>query len=179
MNPRNVRLVFLKEMRDTLRDRRTLFISIVLPILLYPVLMIGFSQVLLLKARDIAARRQPIAVHGNGEAETLVARLNAGAEEAKFELVASEDPVADLKAKKLEAWIEPADDFDTEIAAGNQGGITIHFDSTRDASSAARRKIAVVLADFGREVLRDRALGDRSSSPLSRTACGTAFRDWF
>ena len=32
MTPRNVRLVFLKEIRDTLRDRRTLFISVILPI---------------------------------------------------------------------------------------------------------------------------------------------------
>jgi len=41
---RNIKLVYAKEIRDTIRDRRTLFISVVLPIFLYPLLMIGLSQ---------------------------------------------------------------------------------------------------------------------------------------
>lgn len=45
---RNIRLVFLRELRDQLRDRRTLFMVFVLPLLLYPTLGIGMLQLTML-----------------------------------------------------------------------------------------------------------------------------------
>lgn len=44
MNWENVRLIFLREVRDQLRDRRTLFTIAVLPLLLYPLLGTSFLQ---------------------------------------------------------------------------------------------------------------------------------------
>ncbi|RMG40024.1 MAG: CPBP family intramembrane metalloprotease [Planctomycetota bacterium] len=44
MRWRNVRLIFYRELRDQLRDRRTLFMVAVLPLLLYPALGIGMMQ---------------------------------------------------------------------------------------------------------------------------------------
>lgn len=41
MSWKNVRLIFLREVRDQLRDRRTLFMVAILPLLLYPSLGIG------------------------------------------------------------------------------------------------------------------------------------------
>ncbi|MBC7816191.1 MAG: ABC transporter permease subunit [Planctomycetaceae bacterium] len=41
MNWQNIRLIFLREARDQLRDRRTLFMVAVLPLLLYPALGLG------------------------------------------------------------------------------------------------------------------------------------------
>lgn len=40
----NIKLIFLRELRDQLRDRRTLFMIMVLPILLYPSIGIGLAQ---------------------------------------------------------------------------------------------------------------------------------------
>src|SRR5689334_10378153 len=45
MNWSNVRLILTREIRDQLRDRRTLFMIAVLPILLYPLLGMSFFQV--------------------------------------------------------------------------------------------------------------------------------------
>lgn len=45
MNWSKVQLIFAREVRDQLRDRRTLFIIAVLPILLYPLLGLSISQV--------------------------------------------------------------------------------------------------------------------------------------
>ena len=45
---RNVRLILLRELRDQLRDRRTLFMVAVLPLLLYPALGIGMLQLTML-----------------------------------------------------------------------------------------------------------------------------------
>ncbi|MFQ5733478.1 MAG: ABC transporter permease subunit/CPBP intramembrane protease [Planctomycetaceae bacterium] len=45
MNPKNVKLIFLREIRDQLRDRRTVFMIAVLPVLLYPALGVGMLQI--------------------------------------------------------------------------------------------------------------------------------------
>lgn len=53
LNWRNVRLIFLREVRDQLRDRRTLFMVAVLPLLLYPAMGIGMMQL------NVLFREQP------------------------------------------------------------------------------------------------------------------------
>ena len=44
MNVRNIRLIFGREVLDQVRDRRTLFMVVVLPVLLYPLMGIGTAQ---------------------------------------------------------------------------------------------------------------------------------------
>lgn len=48
MSWKNVKLIFLREVRDQLRDRRTLFMIAILPLLLYPALGIGMLQMVML-----------------------------------------------------------------------------------------------------------------------------------
>src|SRR6188768_1766108 len=45
MSWRNIRLIYAREVRDQLRDRRTLFMIAVLPLLLYPLLGMSFFQI--------------------------------------------------------------------------------------------------------------------------------------
>ncbi|MEZ5947928.1 MAG: hypothetical protein R3C12_01555 [Planctomycetaceae bacterium] len=48
MSWRNIQLIFRREVGDQLRDRRTLFMVVVLPLLLYPALGVGMLQMSLL-----------------------------------------------------------------------------------------------------------------------------------
>ncbi len=47
MSWKNIRLIFLREVRDQLRDRRTLFMITILPVLLYPMLGLGIVEMML------------------------------------------------------------------------------------------------------------------------------------
>ena len=47
MSWKNVRLIFMREVRDQLRDRRTLFMITILPVLLYPMLGLGMVEMML------------------------------------------------------------------------------------------------------------------------------------
>ena len=64
-------VVFLKEMRETLRDRRTLLVMIAVPVLLYPLLLIASEQMLLVGMRNLEADRAPVAVVGEPTNELL------------------------------------------------------------------------------------------------------------
>ncbi len=45
MNWRHVHLIYMREMRDQLRDRRTLFTITILPLMLYPLLGMLMMQI--------------------------------------------------------------------------------------------------------------------------------------
>ena len=47
MSWKNIKLIFMREGRDQLRDRRTLFMITVPPLLLYPMMGLGVVQMLL------------------------------------------------------------------------------------------------------------------------------------
>ena len=83
-------VVFRKELRETLRDRRTLFIMIAVPVLLYPVVLIGTEQLFLFGARNLEAETSRVAIVGTRPPE-LVSLLEAN-ETLDLEPVAG-DPV--------------------------------------------------------------------------------------
>jgi sodium transport system permease protein len=56
--------IFRKELAETLRDRRTILMMIVLPVLLYPMLMIGFSKLQVSQREATEARTSRVAVWG-------------------------------------------------------------------------------------------------------------------
>ncbi len=67
MNWTNVRLIFAREVRDQLRDRRTLFMIFVLPVLMYPLLGMSVFQV----AQFVRQRATRVLVVGAGDVPAL------------------------------------------------------------------------------------------------------------
>ena len=57
-----------KELTETLRDRRTLMMMIALPVLIYPLLMIGFSKLQVSQIEATAERTSQVAVWGSAPA---------------------------------------------------------------------------------------------------------------
>ena len=52
MNFTNVRLILGREIQDQLRDRRTLFMIFVLPVLLYPLLGTAYFEMIQFQTRS-------------------------------------------------------------------------------------------------------------------------------
>ncbi|MGB0714701.1 MAG: ABC transporter permease subunit/CPBP intramembrane protease [Phycisphaerae bacterium] len=79
--PRRIRTVYFKELIDILRDHRTLVAMIVVPIVLYPLLMLGSIQAVSFQAE--ALDREPLLIGTVGkEQQKLLARLIE--EDARF-----------------------------------------------------------------------------------------------
>src|SRR5918996_6310442 len=64
IRPRIVATIWKKEISETLRDRRTLFFTIVLPVLLYPMMMMGFSRLAESESEATLAKTSTVAVWG-------------------------------------------------------------------------------------------------------------------
>lgn len=107
MSWKNIKLVFLREVRDQLRDRRTLFMITILPVLLYPMLGLGivemmltFSEqqrvVVILNADELPSVPTLLDENGirkdwfeGGEADTSKLRVLAERDASKAETVSS------------------------------------------------------------------------------------------
>jgi len=68
---RRIRTIYSKELVDILRDRRTLIAMIVVPIVLYPLLMLGSIQAVSYQAESMEKERLVIGVLGQSQAEML------------------------------------------------------------------------------------------------------------
>src|SRR3954469_2354700 len=89
MSWRNIRLIYAREIRDQLRDRRTLFMIAVLPLLLYPLLGMSVFQlsqflrksepkVVVVGAEELKAGKDlPALIEGDHFAATLFDDENA------------------------------------------------------------------------------------------------------
>lgn len=134
MNLRHVRLTFVKELREALRDRRTLAIMILLPLVVYPLLSILAAQVAASREKKRDERPSTIALHGParealadhiGQNPTLFVLLPAGT-------------AADVESGRLDALVE-ADNAD-------QDRWVVLYDASRDESRIAEARLGEVLA---------------------------------
>ena len=62
MLPPKVRAVYLKELRDCLRDRRVILASVIVPVLIYPVMMLGMTEVLLTTQARLSKAEYKVAI---------------------------------------------------------------------------------------------------------------------
>jgi sodium transport system permease protein len=84
ISPKKIQIVYFKELKDILRDRRTLYSMILMPILLYPLLSIGMGALVGSQIEKMEATRQPVTILGE-EHSPAVAR--AIRESNKFEII--------------------------------------------------------------------------------------------
>lgn len=141
-------VVFRKELRETLRDRRTLLMMIVVPVLLYPVLLVASEQILLFGQRRLEERAAPVAVVGD----------------APPELLALLDSTPGLRRVAVGTDLEAAIRSDSvtavaRIGTGAAGGsrpVTVLYDAASDRSQRGHRELVAVL-----EAWRDTLLTQR------------------
>jgi sodium transport system permease protein len=150
MNWSNVRLIFRREVRDQLRDRRTLFMIVVLPILLYPLLGMSMFQV----AQFI--REQPTRVLVLG-AEDLPA-APALIEEGKFAPALLNDPQSQGLTELHFAEVPAADAPQRARQAVEQGD----FEAVVAVPAGFARRLELFRRD-----LSQRAAHERGSQPVA------------
>lgn len=116
MNWQAILIVYLKELKDQLRDRRTLISTIVIPTVIMPVMMFGFGAVMtkiIKKAQDEGTN---VMIVGSAGAPELIKALQA---DPKFRVVAETgDYQQRIADKKLRVALELPADFEAQVRAG-------------------------------------------------------------
>jgi sodium transport system permease protein len=74
---KNILIIFKKELLDTLRDRRTIFMMVLLPLILVPLFMVGVNKVMLSQEEKAETKHISIGISGEEFAPQLFDLLNS------------------------------------------------------------------------------------------------------
>jgi sodium transport system permease protein len=132
----SVWLVAGKELRETLRDRRTLAVMVLFPLVVYPLVSLVTAQVLSARVARVEAHVARIAIAGPPPIVAQVRRLLSSAD---FSL-APAGAAADVAANRVDAFVEVA-----ASPAGKPPSVRIFFDETREDSTTARDRVTQAL----------------------------------
>jgi sodium transport system permease protein len=149
MNAANVRKVFSKELKETLRDRRTMMVMLVLPIFLYPVLLIVVQQLVLVGRRSL--EEKPVQVAAVGSAP--LARAFLDRDTAMVVTAGDSVPIAALRAGTVDAAVR----FGAEdgLARSSQD-VRVFYDESHDRSRRAHTLVAARLREWNDTLLSAR-----------------------
>jgi len=152
----HVLLTLGKELRESLRDRRTLAVMILFPLVVYPLLSLLAAQVAVSRDRARAARPSLVAVTGAGGAhDDLAARIR---ERPKLLTLVERGSRADVVAGRLDALVL------LDEAGASRAGIA--YDAGREESREAAERLSDLVASVLPEGCAPRfSLEKRSLAP--------------
>lgn len=134
-----IQTVFLKELRDLYRDRRTLMVTVVLPLLMYPIIFLAILQITLLQAGKL---KEQVGVVALLTPESLPGDFfPADSSSQLLELADSTEWKEKLKSGEVDAALSLSSGFADSLLAGNAANITIHYLSSKDFSDQVRRRL--------------------------------------
>lgn len=129
MNWNHIVTVYLKELKDSLRDRRTLISMIIVPALVMPVLMIGVGTIMTKIVRQAKQETPSVMILGGEDSPGVVAALKAektAKGEPRFRFVPAGDYKLLISEKKLRAAVEIPAGFEAALKAGEPATVTIY-----------------------------------------------------
>ncbi|MGZ5031742.1 MAG: ABC transporter permease [Usitatibacter sp.] len=138
--------VYVKELRDSLRDRRTALMVLFASILTGPVTLVLVAQ--FVSGLEEKAATLKVRISGQQNAPALVNFLQRNDVEIE---AAPEDYEARIKEGRLEAVIVVPKDFDERYLAGDGAKVEIVYDDSRTDSSPSIRQAERLLHAFNRE----------------------------
>ena len=154
MNGRNIAVVYRKELKDSLRDRRTVISMIVVPIFLMPMLTIFVGA---LSARLIgrAMLQVPaVMIIGGEDSPQILAALRA-LQDVQV-VPATPDYGQQIIDKKIRAAVELPPDFDAIIANGDTARVRIDMYQGEINSGFSADKLQKFFRDFRERTIRQR-----------------------
>jgi len=183
--------VFLKEVVENLRDRRTLINSLVMGPLIGPILITAMMSVMLTRELDRAEQPLKLPVAGQENAPNLVTFLRQHGVQVQ---PAPEDPEAAIKAQAHDVVLRIPKDYGEQWRKGEPAPVELIYDQSQRDARGPRDRTKDLLQEYNREVglLRLLARGvhpvlaspvvvvDRDqSTPVSRAGIVLAFMPYF
>jgi sodium transport system permease protein len=154
VNWRNISIVYFKELKDSLRDRRTVISMIVVPIFLMPLLTIFVGA---LSARLIgrALLQVPsVMIIGGESSPQILAALHALPD---IRIVpASSDYAQQVVDKKIRVAVELPSDFDAMLARGDTARVRIDMYQGEINSGFTADKLQRFFQDYRERTVRER-----------------------
>jgi sodium transport system permease protein len=158
--------VYRKEVRENLRDRRSLFNSVLLGPILFPILFIGLAYFAGSKQQERAEQILEVPVVGAQYAPNLVSFLE---QQGVVIQVAPNDPEAAVRSQEKQVIVRIPAQFTEQWKAGKPAVVEVIADPSRRESDIPMRRVRGLLGAYGAQIGHLR-LQLRGVSPTVRSA---------
>ena len=157
--------VYKKEVRENLRDRRSLFNSVLLGPILFPILFIGLAYFASSKQQESVEKVLEVPVVGTEHAPNLVSYLE---QQGVIIQASPEDPEASVKSQEVQVIIRIPEKFAEQWKSGKPAVVELIADPSRRESNIPMQRVRGLLNAYGAQIGHFR-LQLRGVSPTIRT----------
>lgn len=159
MSLRNIAIVYRKELREALRDRRTVVASVVIPLILFPLLSVGFATLVTSIVSKTQEASPKVMVVGGEDSPGVMAALKAT---PKVEVVPAAPNWKDLVIEKeVPAVIEIPPGFDKDVADQKKLKVMIYNYSGDLKSDIAAGKLDTSIKAYRDDVVKKRVVAQK------------------
>lgn len=154
MNWKNIKLIFTKELIGTVRDKRTIIVMVIIPLIFYPLLFMGigyFGKMGNIKSEEAVSK---IIISGAEFAPQLAKYFQ---DNKKIEVhSAIGDSQSNLQKGEVQAILIIPQDFEYKIKSGESGQLILKYDATEAKSSIAQKRINQIIEEYKSEIILQR-----------------------
>ncbi len=187
LRPRIARAVYVKEIVDTLRDRRTLATMVLVPMVTYPLMLIAASEAALIERE--AAKGRTLTIAALHELPAPIAdALRADQGLALMTRSSTRTPPAEAEEARaliehggVDLAIGTSSTASTALAGLGTAPLRLYYDETESVSRAAVERVEALLDRTGRQLTQERLarleLPAEAVRPLSHRSVSIATHD--
>lgn len=164
MNLVLIKTIYRKELLDTLRDKRTLGVMVLLPVLLYPLLLLGGGFLMVQQVQKAQEKKARVALadHDSPALRTVLAA------DQRLQMVSVKEARKALGRRALEVVLVVPAGCDQALAGDGTAKVTLLYDGAREESLRAHSQVLEDLRAFEEVILEDR---------LARRGLASGFAD--
>ena len=149
------KIVFLKEVRENMRDRRTMFSTFVLGTLMGPVLFAGLIGLMISVTLERGEKALELPVAGAEHAPNLIAWLKA--HQVKIE-DAPADPEAAIRKRDKEVVLRIPAEYAEQWQAGRAATLELIVDRSQQKAEQSVGRVERLLAEYGGQTASQRLI---------------------
>lgn len=157
MNLKHIWIVFIKEVKDIVRDKKTIITSIVVPMVIIPLLSILAGGSVQNMQQDI---EQNVTISLTQESNTAEIRelikKDIIADYSNIKLVDVEDPVEAISNSEVRILLNVEADYKEKLEQGKPFVIEVLYDKSQTKSEGSIRIVANAINEYNKRVVVDR-----------------------
>src|SRR5215469_12248021 len=166
MSLQNVGVVYRKELTEALRDRRTLISTLLVPLLLFPLLSVGFGALAFSMMKKFEEETPKIMIVGGGDSPDVIEALR---KIDKIDFVpATPDWKDRIINQEIRAAISIPDGFEASLRGQNPDTIVIYRYKGEVKSSISADGMEKKLKDYRDKVVESRLEANHLPASLIR-----------
>jgi len=148
-----VKAIFKKEILDTLRDRRTIMFMIVIPVLLYPAMLIFINELATSQQARMEQKVITIALVNVPENSALWKKLSST---EKIKIVQSKNPQEDVRKGQVDFIAEMPVDGETLLNGGQTAELKLYFDRSNEDAMTNLERVRSIFESYSKGILQAR-----------------------